>query len=393
MVLFPPSPEPPSDTEGKSRHVSRRNGGIPFVCLDHADPELLAELLEAVARLARQSAFTLGEEVESFEREFAEYCGTRTAVGVSSGTDALCLIFRALRLGPGDEVVVPANSFIATAEAVSLVGAHPRFADVDPATGLLTPDHVEAVLTERTRCVVPVHLYGRTVDMDPICAHAAAHDLIVVEDAAQAHGARYRDRRVGSLGRAAAFSMYPTKNLGAWGDAGAVTTNDLELADRIRLLRSHGERPRYHHQLIGATARLDGIQAAILRVKLRHLDDGNEARRRIAGWYERVLAGGVRSPFRRLSGGEDCVYHLYEVSSSERDGLRAHLREHGIETGVHYPVPIHLSPAYRRNGATPTIPAAEGLADTLLSLPIFPSMSEDMVDEVATVVQSYGGTR
>ncbi len=363
---------------------------VPFVALDAADPNRLAELLGAVERVARASAFTLGEEVEAFEQDFATYCGTKAAVGVSSGTDALVLILRALEVGSGDEVVVPTNSFIATAEAVSLVGARPRFADVDATTGLLTAAHAERAISEKTRCVIPVHLYGRTVDMEGICDLAEDHGLIVVEDAAQAHGARYGERRVGSLATAAAFSFYPTKNLGAWGDAGAVTTDDEELADRICLLRSHGENPRQHHRVVGSTARLDGLQAAILRVKLAYLDESNDVRRRIAERYRVALSDAItRTPFRDLRPNEDSVFHLYQLSSDDRDGLRAHLRERGVETHVHYPVPIHLSPAYRTNGETGSLPTAEWLAKRLVSLPIFPTMTEQMVDHVTAAVRSY----
>ena len=254
---------------------------FPFVELDNADPELLAELIAVVADVARRAAFTLGDEVEAFEREFAAYCGAREAVGVSSGTEALVLALRALEIGPGDEVVVPANTFIATAEAVTLVGARPRVVDVDPATGLLTPALVEEALGARTRCVIPVHLYGATADVEGIVAVARRAGVAVVEDACQAHGARIGDRRAGTVGDLGCFSFYPTKNLGGWGDGGAVVTSDPELAGRVRLLRSHGEgaQERHRHRLPGSTARLDGIQAAVLRVKLRRLERANDERR------------------------------------------------------------------------------------------------------------------
>ena len=242
---------------------------IPLTRLDNSDPELTEELLAKIADLASRAAFIGGPEVEAFEEEFASYCGTRHAVGISSGTEALELALRALEIGPGDEVIVPTNSFIATAEAVSLVGATPRFVDVDPATALMTAEHLAAAIGPRTRCVIPVHLYGRTLDLDPIVAVARKAGLAIVEDACQAHGAYLGDRRAGSIADAGCFSFYPAKNLGAWGDGGGLVTNDDAIADKVRLLRSHGERPRYHHRVPGKTARLDAIQAAVLRIKLR----------------------------------------------------------------------------------------------------------------------------
>src|SRR5215207_8177128 len=254
---------------------------LPLLKLDPADPELLEELLEVVARVASTGAFTMGTELEAFEEEFAAYCETDHAIGVSSGTEAIVLALRALGIGAGDEVIVPANSFIATAEAVSLAGATPRLVDVDPLTHLITPEAAQAAIGARTRCVIPVHLMGSTVDMTPLLDVARAAGLAVIEDCAQAHGARYGGRRVGTFGDLGCFSMYPTKNLGAWGDGGAVVSGDAELAERVRLLRSHGEWPRYHHSIVGTTARLDALQAAILRVKLRRLEAWNDDRRRI----------------------------------------------------------------------------------------------------------------
>ena len=253
---------------------------IPLARLDNTDSKLLDELLEAVERVARAAAFTLGPELEGFEADYAAYCGTADAIGVASGTDALALVLRALEIGAGDEVIVPTNSFIATAEAVSLVGATPRFVDVDPGSALITAETVTRALGPRTRAIIPVHLYGRTVTLDGILALARERGLKVIEDACQAHGATVDGRRVGSLADAGCFSFYPTKNLGGWGDGGAVVTDDDRLAARVRLLRSHGERERHHHEVIGTTGRLDGLQAAILRIKLRHLDAWNDRRRR-----------------------------------------------------------------------------------------------------------------
>ncbi len=362
---------------------------VPFVRLDNSDPALFDELLQAVGEVAGQAAFTLGEQVDAFEREFAAYCQTDTAIGVSSGTEAIVLALRGLGIGPGDEVILPANSFIATAEAVSLVGATPRPVDVDPESGLLTAAHVEEALTARTRCVIPVHLYGRTVDMDPIVGLARARGIAVVEDACQGHGAWYGERRVGSLGDAGCFSFYPTKNLGAWGDGGAVTTSDPALAERIRLLRSHGEEPgrRHHHQLVGTTARLDAIQAAVLRIKLRRLDDWNEARRAHARVLSDRLAG-LPLELPAVPAGGDHVFHLFVVRSDARDQLRERLSERGIASAIHYPVPIHRTEAYAPLGlGAGSLPTAERLAGRICSLPFWPSMGDDELERIADAVR------
>ena len=368
--------------------------GVPLTRLDNADPNLFAELLEAVEKVARRAAFTLGAEVEAFEEEFAAYCDSSHAVGVSSGTDALALTLRAVEVGPGDEVIVPANSFIATAEAVSMVGATPRLVDVDPDSHLLTAEIVERAIGPRTRCVIPVHLYGRTVEMDPLMRLARERRLLVVEDACQAHGARYRGRRVGSFGEAGCFSFYPAKNLGAWGDGGAVVTSHPGVAERVRLLRSHGERPRYHHQVCGSTARLDAIQAAVLRVKLARLDEWNLQRRQVAT----ELDGALRRTGLKLPDpphpGTDHVYHQYVVGTEARDALRGHLEAAGIGSGVHYPVPIHRSAAY----AALTVPAGslpnvESLAGRICSLPIYPGMTANEVNRVAEAVEDFNQAR
>ncbi|MCW3023861.1 MAG: DegT/DnrJ/EryC1/StrS family aminotransferase [Conexibacter sp.] len=361
---------------------------IPVTRLDQSDPVLLEELLAVVERVARQGAFTMGSELEAFEQEFATYCGSPHAVGVSSGTEAISLALRALDIGPGDEVIVPSNSFIATAEAVSWVGATPVLVDVDPQTHLLTADAVAAAITPSTRCVVPVHLMGSTVDLDPILAVARDAGLRVIEDTAQAHGAFHRDRRVGSVGDVGCFSFYPTKNLGGWGDGGAVVTPDEDLAARVRLLRSHGESPRYHHRIVGTTARLDALQAALLRVKLRHLDDRNADRRRLGAALADGLAGtSVELPAPAFDGA-DHVYHLFVVRSGHRDALRAHLERHGVSTAVHYPFPIHRTEAY---GALPegTLPGAERLAREICTLPLFPTMTDHEVAQIVAAVRSF----
>jgi dTDP-3-amino-3,4,6-trideoxy-alpha-D-glucose transaminase len=373
------------------RTLANGASAIPLTRMDNADPALMEELLEAVEAVARSGAFTGGAEVDAFEEEFAAYCGTRHAVGVSSGTEALALALRALEIGPGDEVIVPANSFIATAEAVTLVGATPRFVDVDEGTALVTAEHVAPAIGPRTRAVIPVHLYGRTVDLAPIVALAQRAGIAVIEDACQAHGAWAAPGiRAGAVGDCAAFSFYPAKNLGAWGDAGGLVTSDDTIAERVRLLRSHGERPRYNHLVPGTTARLDSIQATVLRIKLRRLDMFNGARRRIAAALSEALAGApVDRPLTVETG--DHVHHQFVVRTSERDALRRHLGLAGISSGVHYPVPIHRSPAYRSAGLGPgSLPAAEAWAATACSLPMHPLLTREEIGRVAAAVHSFG---
>lgn len=379
---------------------------VPFTRMDCADPALLEELLGVVREVAERGAFTLGHHVEDFECDFAEYCETDHAVGVASGTEALALALRALQIGPGDEVIVPSNSFIATAEAVSAVGATPRLTDVDPGSHLITAELVAAALTPRVRCVIPVHLFGATVDMDPILALAAEAGIAVLEDACQAHGARYHGRRVGTLGALGCFSFYPAKNLGAWGDGGAVVTASPELADRIRLLRSHGERPRYHHRVVGSTARLDALQAAILRRKLTRLDGWNEERRRLGRALRERLAGSGESvrptggaqpasssvvdPVRLPFAEADHVYHLFVVRCAQRDALREHLLGAGVASAIHYPVPIHRTGAYAELGLEPgSLEVSESLATRICSLPLFPGMTEAELDRIVNAIDKF----
>ena len=370
------------------------NGGnearVPFTQLDNGDPALLAELQDVVARVSSEAAFTLGAEVEGFERDFAAWCEADHAVGVSSGTAALELALRGLGIGPGDEVIVPTNSFIATAEAVSAAGATPRLVDVDEETALVTAEIVEAALTPHTRCVIPVHLYGRTVEMRPLLALCRAHGIRVVEDACQAHGARYRGRPAGSLGDAGCFSFYPTKNLGAWGDGGAVVTDDAELAECLRLLRSHGEATRHHHELPARTDRLDALQAAILRAKLERLDEANERRRAAGGALREALADGPVTPPPWPAGDGDHVFHLFVVRSGRREALREHLDAAGISCAIHYPTPIHLQPAYADLGLEPgSLPTAERLATEICSLPVFPAIEPRQIERIAAAVAGF----
>jgi dTDP-3-amino-3,4,6-trideoxy-alpha-D-glucose transaminase len=389
---------------------------VPFTRMDNADPALLEELLGVVREVAQRGAFTLGHHVEDFERDFAAYCETDFAVGVSSGTEALALALRTLEIGPGDEVILPTNSFIATAEAVSAVGATPRLVDVDPDSHLITAALVADALGPRVRCVIPVHLFGATVELDPILELARDAGVHVLEDACQAHGARYRGRRVGTLGALGCFSFYPAKNLGAWGDGGAVVTSSPELADRVRLLRSHGERPRYHHRVVGATARLDALQAAILRRKLARLDGWNDERRRLGaalrqrltavdgslgsgvGVEGEVLAGvgsdapGARvvDPVRLPFAEADHVYHLFVVRCAQRDALREQLVAEGVASAIHYPVPIHRTGAYAELGlAAGSLPVSEALAGRICSLPVFPGMSAAELEQVAAAISKF----
>jgi dTDP-3-amino-3,4,6-trideoxy-alpha-D-glucose transaminase len=377
-------------------------GPVPFTRLDWRDPILLEELLVVVRGVAERGEFTLGEPVEHFERDFAAYCDTGYAVGVSSGTEALALSLRALEIGRGDEVIVPTNSFIATAEAVSAVGATPRLVDVDPVSHLITAEIVADNLNPKVRCVIPVHLFGASVDLAPILSLAQATNIHVVEDACQAHGARYHGRPVGSLGVMGCFSFYPTKNLGGWGDGGAVVTAVPALAERLRLLRTHGERPRYRHRLVGTTARLDALQGAVLSHKLMHLEAWNDERRHLGtALRERLddalLNGqGTRAvepvglPFAEA----DHVYHLFVVRTEARDALRAHLSRLGVATAVHYPVPIHLTDAYAHLGlGVGSLPVSEMLSRRMCSLPLFPGMTRLEFEHVARSVLDFTEVR
>lgn len=363
---------------------------VPFVRLDNGDQALMDELLATVADVAGRGAFTLGAPVEQFESEFAAWCGSKLAVGVSSGTAALELAMRALEIGPGDEVIVPTNSFIATAEAVSAVGATPRLVDVDEETSLLTAEIVAAALTPATRCVIPVHLYGRTVEMGPLADLCAEHDLYLIEDACQAHGSTYEGKRAGSIGHVGCFSFYPTKNLGAWGDGGALVTDDEAIAAKVRLLRSHGEGARHHHEMPARTDRLDGLQAAILSVKLGHLDGANQRRREAGERLTQALAGSSVITPAVVPKGRDHVFHLYVVRSEHRDELRAHLEAEGVASAIHYPTPIHLQPAYADLGqGLGSLPNAERLAGEICSLPIFPGIEPAEIERVAAVVAAF----
>ena len=361
---------------------------IPLVDLVADDRELRADLDAAMRRVVDEGSFVLGAELESFEREFAAYCGARHAIGVGSGLDALALALQARGIGPGDEVITAANTFIATALAVSRAGATPVFVDCSESDLCLDPARLESAITPRTRAVIPVHLYGRLAAVDEIRDVARRHDLFLLEDAAQAHGAAKDGRRAGSFGDAAGFSFYPSKNLGAYGDGGAVVTDDDELADRVRMLRHLGQRTKSRHEVLGTNSRLDTLQAAVLRVKLRALDRRNEARRRSADRYRTRLADlPLVVPQAPLEPSRH-VYHLFVVRVAARDLVQQRLAAAGIQTGVHYPRPVHLQEAYLNLGIPPgSCPVAEALSNEVLSLPMFPSLTEDQIDRVGSALE------
>ena len=355
---------------------------IAFLDFSAMHAVLRPELDAAFQRVLDSNHLILGAEVEQFENEFAAYCGARHAIGVGNGLDALFLVLKAMDIGPGDEVIVPSNTYIATWLAVSYAGATPVPVEPDPATYNLDPARIEAAITERTRAIMPVHLYGQPADMDAIMEIAGRHQLKVIEDAAQAHGARYKGRRTGTLGDAAGFSFYPGKNLGALGDGGAIVTNDNELAGKLRILRNYGSSVKYHNEVKGYNSRLDELQAAFLRVKLQGLDQANEARREVA---RRFLAGladsGLVLPF--VPEWAEPVWHLFVVRSAAREALQARLGEQRIGTMIHYPIPPHRQKAYAEMALKEgSLPIAEAIHREILSLPIWPQLSDEQVNRI-----------
>ena len=363
---------------------------VPFVDLKIQHRALQKELEQSWALICRSAAFTLGPQVRQFEEAFAAFCEAKHTIGVANGTDALTLALAAFGIGPGDEVITAVNSFIATAEAIAHVGARPVFADIDPRTYNIASDQLEARITPRTRAIIPVHLYGQPADMDPILEIAMKYGLYVIEDAAQAHGARYKGRRVGSLGHTACFSFYPSKNLGAYGDAGAVVTNDDRIALAVRKLRDHGGIEKYQHDLRGYTSRLDTLQAAVLLIKLKHLDARNELRRRHAQLYSDQLSklNGIVSPVALEE--VTHVYHLYviRVEHGSRNELRRYLETRGIQSGIHYPKPIHLARSFRDLGRD-EFPVAEESAQKILSLPMYPELEAGQINYVTEQISNY----
>ncbi len=347
------------------------------------------EIDAAVERVLTSGIFILGCEGETFEKEFAAYTGVTYAAGVASGTDALFLALRASNIGQGDEVITSAHTSGATIAAILQSGAVPVLVDIDPTTFTIDPEQVEAVLTKHSRAIVPVHLYGLTADMSPLQAIASAHGLTVIEDCAQAHGAEYHGKKAGSMGCCGAFSFYPTKNLGAYGDAGMVVTDDPDLADRVRSLRQYGWKERNLSEEIGVNSRLDEMQAAVLRVKLKYLDQWNARRIELADRYTKLLTGlNIQLP--AVPAGYKHIFHQYVIRTSNRDALRQYLKEHQIETLIHYPVPIHLQPAYKAFGhGEGSFPHSERICREVLSLPLYPDMRDDMPEQVAGVVKSW----
>jgi len=355
------------------------SAAIPFLDLKPQYQELQVELDAAHRRVMESGWYVLGPEVEAFEQEFAAYCGSRHCIGVGNGLEALHLVLRAWGVGPGDEVIVPSNTYIATWLAVTYAGATPVPVEPAPATFNIDPSRIAAAITPRTRAILPVHLYGQPAEMDPILELARQHGLKVLEDAAQGHGAHYKGRRTGSLGDAAGFSFYPGKNLGAYGDGGAVTTDDPELAKQLRILRNYGSQQKYYNEVPGYNSRLDELQAAFLRVKLKRLDDWNASRRQVAAWYLQALPHSFPElVLPRVPAWAESCWHLFVVQSTERENLQRSLQDKGIGTLIHYPVPPHLQQAYQElNFRQGDFPLAERMAQQVLSLPMWPQLDPD----------------
>jgi dTDP-4-amino-4,6-dideoxygalactose transaminase len=364
---------------------------VPYFDLTAQYESLRPEIMESIDRVCTKATFILGEQVEQFEQSFARYCGVKHCVALNSGTSALHLALLAAGIGPGDEVITTANTFIATAEAISYTGATPIFVDIHPTTANIDPLQIEKAITERTRAIIPVHLYGRPADLNAIGEIARLHRLTLIEDACQAHGAVYRGKRVGSFGHSAAFSFYPGKNLGAYGEGGALTTNDDEVAKLVRALRSHGETTRYLHAYVGYNYRMDGFQGAVLNVKLKHLDEWTARRRELSGRYRQLLAG-ARVDLPEDAPDADCVYHLFVAYVNERDKIRAELAEKGVQTAVHYPKPVHLQDAFQHLGHREgSLPHTERACARVLSMPLFPEMTNEQVEYAAQCLAEVAG--
>ncbi len=362
---------------------------VPYIDLTAQYRSIKEETDAAIRQVLEEATYTLGPAVERFEKAFARYCGADSCMGVNNGTNALILALRALDVGPGNEVITSACTFVATVAAILWVGAKPVLVDVEPATRTLDPERLETAVSDKTKAVIPVHLYGLMADMDRILGITERRNITVIEDAAQAHGAVYRGQRAGSIGRAACFSFYPSKNLGAFGEAGAVTTSDVKIEKDVRILRDQGSDGKNNHVMPGLNARMEGIQGAVLGVKLKHLDNWNEARRTIAGWYSELLGG---SPLTLPTVPEDGshVFHIYAVETTRRKELQAYLHDRQIETAIHYPVPVHLQPGYRSLGyAEGIFPVAERLARQSLSLPMYPELGMAQVEYVCEQIKAF----
>lgn len=368
---------------------SKNQRQIPFVDLRAQFDSIEEEVIPAILATVKKGDYIMGENVALFESEFADFCDTKYAVGVDSGTSALEMIVSAYGFGPGDEIITQANTFIATALGITYNGAVPVLVDIDPDTFMIDPAAVEAAITPNTKAIMPVHLYGHPADMQPIMEIAERHNLVVIEDASQAHGSRYKGQRVGGIGHVAGFSLYPGKNLGAYGDAGIITTNDADLADKLRLLRNYGSREKYHHESIGYNRRLDTLQASVLRTKLPHLDDWSAARRRNAAAYTERLAD-THLTLPQEADGVEPVYHLYVVRTDRREELKAHLEAKGIGAIIHYPIPIHQQPAYAHLGYNKgDFPITEAYSEQILSLPMFPELTVDDIDYIVDAIKEF----
>lgn len=382
----------------REQGAHRQIMNIPILDLKRQYQSIKTEIDSAIARVIESGQFILGPEVEAFECAVAQYLGAKHAIGVASGTDALWLALKAANIGPGDRVIVPSFTFFATAGAVCNVGATPIFADIDPQTFNIDPDSVRnllesnAQIREKTKAIIPVHLYGQPAEMDEILELAQRYELTVIEDAAQAIGARYKDRTVGTLGHLGCFSFFPTKNLGAYGDGGLVITNDDALAERVRMLRVHGSKPKYYHHIVGTNSRLDALQAAILRVKLAHLDEWTRARQHIAAQYDTAFSQlkGLTVPYRAPE--RTHIYHQYtiRVLGGRRDALQKFLKEHGISTEIYYPLPLHLQPCFAHLGYREgQLPESERASREVLSLPIFPELTMEEQERVIKAIQKF----
>ncbi len=362
---------------------------VQFVDLRKQYAPFKEEILSGISRVLDGMQLFLGENVQALEKEFAQFCGAAHGIGVSDGTMALQVIMRAMDIGPGDEVITVSHTFIATVEAIILTGATPVFVDIDPATCLMDVSQVEGKITARTKAILPVHLYGQTVDMDPLLEIASRHGLRVIEDACQAHGAEYKGRKAGTLGDAAGFSFYYSKNLGAYGEGGFISTNDPELAAKMRKVRDHGSGVRYHHDLIGMNGRLDEIQAVVLRAKLPYLAEWNEKRREHARLYNELLKG-TQAVTPVENKGNTPVYHLYVIRTPKRDELQAYLKDQGIFTGIHYPVPVHLQKAMEYLGYKKgDLPETEHVVSQILSLPMYAELTDEEIQYVSNTIIKF----
>lgn len=364
---------------------------IPFVDLKAQYAAISVEVDEALHSVVTNADFILGTDVELFEQEFASFCEADYAVGVDSGTSALELALRVYEIGEGDEVITVSHTFIATVAAISYTGARPILVDIDRDTYNIDAAQIEKAITSRTKAIVPVHLYGQPSDLDAVIEVARKHNLVVIEDACQAHGALYRGKPVGAIGDAGCFSFYPGKNLGAYGDAGMVVTNNRDIAERLKLLRNYGQPEKYQHTIMGYNRRLDSLQAAVLRVKLRHLGEWNASRQRAAMRYNELLkdVDSIRTPY--VAEESSHIYHLYVIQHPQRDRLLSYLREQGVYAGLHYPTPVHLQPCYENLGMrSGSLPVTEALASQVISLPMYAEITTEQIDYVCECVKRFG---